>query len=148
MVLSPAGPALEKLARATGGRDLYVALYPYGPQQERIRFSRRAGLPLAAVTPVYFLDPADFEIHRLLRAIGLNTKLDRVPPKELAPDWAWLKPPERWIERYLHCPEALKGKRTGAWKKHHRLGCPYSIGVMPSSDRNSLSGHIFNSCLF
>jgi len=42
-----------------------------------------------------------------LRAIALNTTLDRVPPEELASSQAWLKPPAEMERAYPHCPEAL-----------------------------------------
>ena len=109
MVVSTSLPFLESLARDSGQEGLYIALYPYGPQRERIRFSRRSAIPLAAVAPVYFLDAADYSFHRLLRAIGLSTKLDRLPARELAPPWAWFQSSEQWRQRYLHCPEALRG---------------------------------------
>ncbi len=109
VVLSPDTDFIEALARESGPQDLGVALYPFGPQRERIRFSRRTGIPLVAVAPVYFLDPGDHAFHRLLRAISLCTKLDRVPASQTAPEWAWFQGPERWTARYLHCPEALQG---------------------------------------
>lgn len=109
VVLSPDTAFIEALARASGPRNLGVALYPFGPQRERIRFSRRTGIALVAVAPVYFLDPEDHAFHRFLRAVALCTKLDRVPAGQTAPGWAWFQGPERWTERYLHCPEALRG---------------------------------------
>ncbi|MEW6444086.1 MAG: DNA polymerase III subunit alpha [bacterium] len=110
VVLSPDTAFLEALARESGAaRDLGVALYPYGPQRERIRFSLQSGIRLVATPPVYFLDPEDHPLHKLLRAIFLCTKLDRIPSHETAPDWAWFQDPERWESRYLHCPEALRG---------------------------------------
>lgn len=109
VVLSPDTDFLEDLARASGPQDLGVALYPFGPQRERIRFSQSTGIPLVATPPVYFLDPEDHAFHRLLRAVGLCAKLDRAPPDETAPEWAWFQGPRRWTERYLHCPEALRG---------------------------------------
>ena len=114
VVLSPSLSFLDRLARASGTQDLYIALYPFGPQRERIRFSHETGIPLAAVTPIYFLDRPDHLLHKLLRAIDLCTKLDRVPARELAPAWTFFQAPEQWLERYLHCPEALEGMREVA----------------------------------
>jgi len=108
-VLTASPSLLDALARDTGPEGLWAALYPLGPQQDLIRYSRRSGIPLAATAPVYFLDPDDHRLHRMLRAIGLSTKLDRVPPREMAPAWAWFHPGDRWRQRYLHCPEALTG---------------------------------------
>ena len=114
--MSPSLSFVDRLARASGTQDLYIALYPFGPQRERIRFSRETGIPLAAVTPIYFLDRPDHLLHKLLRAIDLCTKLDRVPTRELAPAWTFFQAPEQWHERYLHCPEALEGMREVAEK--------------------------------
>lgn len=109
VVLSPDTAFIDALARTSGPHDLGVALSPFGPQRERIRFSRHTGIPLVAVAPVYFLNPEDHAFHKLLRAVALCTKLDRVPAGQIAPEWAWFQGPERWTERYLHCPEALQG---------------------------------------
>jgi len=122
VVLSLSVSFLDRLARASGTKDLYIALYPFGPQRERIRFSRESGIPLAAVTPIYFLDRPDHLLHKLLRAIDLCRKLDRVPARELAPAWTFFQTPEQWRERYLHCPEALEGMREVAEKC--RMGSP------------------------
>src|SRR2546425_13307376 len=54
--------------------------------------------PLFPYTPLF---------RSLLRAIALNTTLDRVPPEELASPQAWLKPPVEMERAYPHCPEAL-----------------------------------------
>jgi len=111
VVLSASPPFLDALSHASGPGDLWVSLYPFGPQRELLRYSRRSGIPPAAVAPVYFLHPDDHPLHRVLRAIGLNSKLDRVPAAEQAPPWAWLQPADAWRRRYLHCPEALAGMR-------------------------------------
>jgi error-prone DNA polymerase len=56
---------------------------------------------------VYFLKPEDFSLHRLLRAIALNTTLSRVPASELASLGARLTPAAHIAQRLPHCPEAL-----------------------------------------
>ncbi len=131
VVLSPSLAFVDRLARASGTHDLYIALYPFGPQRERVRFSRETGIPLAAVTPVYFLDRADHHLHKLLRAIDLCTKLDRVPAGELAPTWTFFQSPEQWRERYLHCPEALEGMQEVA-EKCRMASPPWGEWVFPA----------------
>ena len=71
----------------------------------------RNGIPVAATNDVYFVDPHDFALHRLLRAIDLNTCLSRIPPEELASADRWLKPPEEMARRYPHLP-ARAGKHA------------------------------------
>jgi error-prone DNA polymerase len=69
--------------------------------------ARRLGIEPVAVNDVHFADARDYDLHRLLRAIALNTTRDRVPPEELAPPSAWLKPQAEMERLVPHCPEAL-----------------------------------------
>jgi len=109
VVLSASVPLLDALARDAGPRDLWVSLYPFGAQRALLQYSRRSGIPTAATAPVYFLQQDDHAFHRVLRAVGLTCKPDRVPASEQAPAWAWFRGGEAWRQRYLHCPEALAG---------------------------------------
>jgi len=70
-------------------------------------FSRRSGIPVVATNDVHFVDPQEFALHRLLRAIDLNTCLTRIPPAELASSDRWLKSPEEMTRRYPHLPHAI-----------------------------------------
>src|SRR5262245_9276724 len=102
--------ALEGRSRA---RDLYLALGSSSAPSAaegtlaRLRAARRLGIGPVAVNDVHLVEARDFDLHRLLRAIALNTTLDRVPPEELASPQAWLKPPAEMERAYPHCPEAL-----------------------------------------
>ena len=114
-VIAGSLPLLLAVRRERGPRDLYLALGPAGtPGAQRggmlqaIADARRAGIEPVAVNEVHFLDARDFERHRLLRAIALNTTRDRVPPEELAPPSAWLKPVAEMERLVPHCPEALE----------------------------------------
>jgi error-prone DNA polymerase len=122
VVISASLPLLRAAREGRSPRDLYLALGPVGASAsppaaaagarrggvlQAIADARRLGIEPVAVNDVHFLDPGDFERQLLLRAIALNTTLDRVPPEELAPPSAWLKP-EAEMERLVpHCPEAL-----------------------------------------
>ncbi|MFH1033837.1 MAG: DNA polymerase III subunit alpha, partial [Pseudomonadota bacterium] len=52
--------------------------------------------------------PQDYQAHRVLRAIALNTSLDRLPPEELAPAEAWLAGPGEYARRFETLPQALE----------------------------------------
>jgi len=69
--------------------------------------ARRLDVPLAALPDSYFLEAGDFEIHRVLRAIALNTALSRLRPADLASPEAWLAGPGDYVRRFDICPEAL-----------------------------------------
>jgi error-prone DNA polymerase len=68
---------------------------------------REEGLEAAVAHDCWFLDPADHELHRLLRAIAANTDLSRIGSRVAAPA-AWLLPPARLRELYARHPRALE----------------------------------------
>jgi len=122
VILSPCAPLLDRLARERGARDpggapnLYAEIRPGGPPGLRA-FARARGLPPVASGAAVFAEPQPWRgtprpgpgrrRHRLLRAIALNTTVDRVPPGELAPPDAWLAPPDEMMRRVPDLPEAI-----------------------------------------
>jgi DNA-directed DNA polymerase III PolC len=110
VVLAPSPAILEELLEARGPDRLHLALGSSpvaGGWVGRLQAARRLGIEPVAVHGVHFVHPRDFELHRMLRAIALNTTRDRVPPEELASPQAWLKPPAEMERAYPHCPEAV-----------------------------------------
>lgn len=113
VVLCPSPEILQEIRALCGARDLYLALGSSGAPLPawggfgRLRAARALGFEPVAVNDVHFVDTRDFDLHRLLRAIDLNTTRDRVPPEELASPQAWLKTPREMERAYPHCPEAL-----------------------------------------
>ena len=78
---------------------------------EAVAFSRRLGLPPVATTRASFLRPADYQAHRLLRAIAENTTLSRLRADQCCAPSHWLMP-ETVLARYFpHVPEALTNTR-------------------------------------
>jgi error-prone DNA polymerase len=107
-VLSDRIPLLDALARQNGAGRLYVELNDPQAEPPLLAFSRARGIPPVATNDVHFVDPDDFPLHRLLRAIDLDTVLSRIPPGELAGRDRWLKPPEEMARRYPHLGAALE----------------------------------------
>jgi error-prone DNA polymerase len=113
VVLSPSLALLQAALEARGARDLHLALGSSSAPSaaegtfHRLRAARRLGIGPVAVNDVHFVDAGGFDLHRLLRAISLNTTLDHVPPEDLASPQAWLKPPLEMERAYPHCPEAV-----------------------------------------
>jgi len=91
--------------------DLYVELTPGALMHDALAFSRRAGLPPVATNRVHFVHPRQFHLHRLLRAIALNTTLSRLPPDACCAPTHWLMPPSVFERYYPHVPEALENMR-------------------------------------
>ena len=91
--------------------DLYVELTPGPAMHQALAFSRRTGLPSVATSRARFVEPKDFAVHRLLRAIALNTTLSRLPPETSCASTHWLMPPALMQKHYPHVPEALENTR-------------------------------------
>lgn len=87
--------------------DLYVELSPGSAMHEAVIFSRERRLPPVATTRALFLRPADYQAHRLLRAIAENTTLSRLSADRCGASSQWLMP-EATLARYVpNVPEAL-----------------------------------------
>lgn len=87
--------------------DLYVELTPGPTMHEAVALSRQSGLPPVATTRAFFLHPADFYAHRLLRAIAENTTLSRLRADHCSAPSQWLMP-EPVLARYFpNVPAAL-----------------------------------------
>jgi error-prone DNA polymerase len=88
-----------------------AAAMPRGvlPSDHRLRQTARAlGVALVATPGSFLLEPGEHALHRLLRAIALNTTLERLSPEQTAPANAWLAAPREYAQRFAACPKALE----------------------------------------
>ncbi len=93
--------------QAESRNDLYVELTPGPTLQDALVLSRRLRLPPVATTRAAFLHPADYQAHRLLRAIAENTTLSRLKPDHCALPSHWLMPESVLARQLPHVPEAV-----------------------------------------
>lgn len=75
------------------------------------RAARKLGAPMVAVAGSFFLEPGDYHLHRVQRAIALNTSLSRLEPPDMAPPDAWLASPDEFMERFEAMPQAIGNAR-------------------------------------
>ena len=69
-------------------------------QAERLRdWALARGLRPVAVSPVYFLEPEHFEVHRVLTAIRLNTTVGVLEEGDTADGRAWFRSPKQMERR-------------------------------------------------
>lgn len=108
IILSDDIALLQVLGKQNGTSQIYVELNNPRSEPPLLKFSRSSGIPPVATNDVYFANPSDFPMHRLLRAIDLNTCLSRIPPEELVHEDRWLKPPDAMVQRYPHLDTALQ----------------------------------------
>ncbi|MEW5723259.1 MAG: DNA polymerase III subunit alpha [Thermodesulfobacteriota bacterium] len=129
LVLTADPGLLETWAEA--GVDVAAAL-PRRPDGPAVRARNAAlwlGLPAAAVPGSFFLDPEDHQVHRVLRAIDLNTSLSRLGPGDVAPPDAYLAPVVEYARRFEVFPGAVE--TTAALAERITFRGPDNRTVMP-----------------
>jgi len=121
--------------------DLYVELTPGPTMSAALAFSRRTGLPPVATTRARFLHPAGFTVHRLLRAIALNTTLSRLSPSVCCAPMHWLMPAALMEQYFPHVPAALEntGRIAAACHTDWRFGETIFPTFRRLSDRESFN---------
>jgi error-prone DNA polymerase len=92
-------------------RNLYVELTPGKMMHQALAFSRRSGIPPVATSRTHFVHQHDFAVHRMLRAIALNTTLSQLPQDECCAPHHWLAPASVLEPQYPHIPHALTNTR-------------------------------------
>ncbi|MET0514393.1 MAG: DNA polymerase III subunit alpha [Nitrospiraceae bacterium] len=106
ILLTDDEPALSAWSQDSQ-EDLYVELTPGPSMHHTLLVSRRMNLPPVATNRVHFVRPDEFSVHRLLRAIALNTTLSRLPSEACCSPTQWLIPPSAMSAHFPHVPEAL-----------------------------------------
>ena len=111
LVLLSDDPVAVTAWQEESAEDLYIELTPGPALQETVALSHRQRLPPVATTRAAFLQPADYQAHRLLRAIAGNTTLSRLKADHCALPSHWLMS-EPVLARHLpHVPQALANTR-------------------------------------
>lgn len=108
--------AMQPLVAIThyGGPSRYQA-------QRLLDFARARRLRPVAVNPVYFLDPSQEKIHRVLSAIRLNKTIDTLDAHETAPPGAWFRSPDEMAKLYGEWPETVENAQWVAEQCHLEL---------------------------
>ncbi len=92
-----AAPRLFVELRAAAGPGHLMRL------QSLLRLAAELGLPAVTTGGVFFARPEDYELHRLLSAMRMNTSIDRLSARAAAPPSAWLMD-EAEIRRHMGMP--------------------------------------------
>ncbi len=94
--------------RQQSREHLFVELSPGHAMHKALQFSKSLALPPVATSRAVLIDPADYEIHRLLRAIALNTTFSQLSAAATAADCDRLLSPAALAGYFPHCPQALE----------------------------------------
>lgn len=106
-ILSDDPDILRPLCRRSR-EGLFSELSPGHRMHCVLALTQELGLPPVATSHAVLLDESDWELHRVIRAIALNTKLSRLAPEETARKGDLLLAPKRIVDFFPHCPEAVK----------------------------------------
>ncbi len=98
---------LLKALKRDGVRDLFVEMSPGWQMARCYAFSRQSGIPPLATNRVYMIRKDQFPLHRILRAVSLNTKLSRLGPEDTCREHSFLNAPRDMIDQYPHAPTAI-----------------------------------------
>ncbi len=121
---------LERVLRLSGPRDLYAELVPGKERHAVLAAARRLGLPAAVTNATVMAHPEDWQRHRLLRAIHLNTTLSALgssegptarPSDRLSARDAWLRPTADLARQFPDCPEAVHAAAEIAERCRYRI---------------------------
>lgn len=85
VILADRAQTLSGAVSCAGPSQVFAALEPGPRGVSSARCAERWGVRSVVAPHVYLSDPQDARVHRLQRAISLQTSLDRVPTNELWP---------------------------------------------------------------
>ncbi len=103
-------PDLSLLSGLPREKTLFFELRP--GSIDRYRTAQELGIPAVVTNGVYFAHPRDYDKHRLLRVIGLNSVFSRLSPDLHARSDQWLKPQQTMEQEFAWAPEALRNSHA------------------------------------
>jgi error-prone DNA polymerase len=107
IILTDHAAVLAPLRRPSP-EGLFVELSPGHGMHRALALARELRLPPVATSRATLLTEQDLELHRVLRAVALNTKLSRLPAGQSAGSRDRLLSPTALADHFPHCPEALE----------------------------------------
>ncbi len=90
--------------------DLYIDLCP-GKVEAAVKLHRERGIPMAATCHAYMISEKARPLHVLLRAIDTNSKLSRLPQRDVVAAESHLYSREAMAARFAAYPDALEATR-------------------------------------
>jgi len=142
---------LLKALKRDGLEDLYVELSPGYHMGNCYAFARESKIPPVATNRVYLVRKDQFPIHRILRAVSLNTKLSRLAPGDTCLAQNFLNPSGEMTHQFPHAPMAIANSRKVAescrtdWD-FHRIIFPKFDGMTDEEAFNRLYRETLLGC--
>jgi DNA polymerase III alpha subunit len=99
---------LLKALKKGSMEDLFVEMSPGYNMHKCLAFSRASGIPPLATNRVYMVHGDQFRLHRILRAVDLNSKLSRLQREDICREHNFLNSPRSMIDQFPHAPDAIE----------------------------------------
>jgi error-prone DNA polymerase len=99
---------LLKALKRDSKEDLFVEMSPGYNMASCYAFSRTSDIPPLATNRVYLIKADQFPLHRILRAVALNSKLSRLQYKDTCRDHNFLNAPQPMIDQFPHASRAIR----------------------------------------
>ena len=112
---------LERIYRLSGPQDLFAELRPGRHRHRVLAKARELGLPAVVTNAVVGAHPEDWNRHRLLRAIALNTTLSALSAEEVWPRESWLRPTADLERLFPDYPQGLRAAEEIAERCQYRI---------------------------
>jgi len=99
---------LLKTLKKDSREDLFVEMSPGYNMHKCLSFSRTSGIPPLATNRVYMVREDQFRLHRILRAVDMNSKLSRLRREDICREHNFLNSSRAMIDQFPHAPDAIK----------------------------------------
>ena len=112
---------LLKSLKKDSRENLFVEMSPGYNMHKCLAFSRESGIPPLATNRVCMISRDQFRLHRILKAVDLNTKLSRLRYEDTCREHNFLNSSRSMIDQFPHAPEAIENtlkvaeKCMGEW---------------------------------
>jgi DNA-directed DNA polymerase III PolC len=98
---------LLKALKKEGRENLYVEMSPGYSMHKCYAFSRESAFPPLATNRVHLTSKDQFPLHRILRAVALNSKLSRLTLEHTCREHNVLNAPRSMNDQFPHAPQAV-----------------------------------------
>ncbi|MGD9160843.1 MAG: PHP domain-containing protein, partial [Desulfobacteraceae bacterium] len=98
---------LLKVLKRDSSSDIYVEMSPGYNMQKCLAFSRDSRIPPVATNRVFLTGKDQFELHRVLRAVNLNSKLSRLKKDDYCREHNFFNSARSMIDQFPHAPDSI-----------------------------------------
>ena len=98
---------LLKALKRDSEEGLFVEMSPGYNMAGCYAFSRKSSIPPLGTNRVYLIREDQFPLHRILRAVALNSKLSRLRCEDTCREHNFLNAPQPMIDQFPHAPRAI-----------------------------------------